>query len=93
MELPPEIVELTKTHLGKPALAIQQKEGRGAWIATADNRARYVRADDLHKVIDNGDADDIAAIHAMVAAFDPAREVVLIFNMSADLQMVSVIEV
>lgn len=90
METPPEIIAQVKTYLGIKALAIQRKEGRGAWVVTSDNQARYVPAVLLPQVMEG---DDVAQTLQMVANFDPSREVVVIFNTSDDLQMVTVVSV
>lgn len=92
MEIPPEIETFVKQHLGKSAIETQQRVGRGVWILTAADQANYILADDLHKVIGEGDAADIAEMHRLIETFDPKRQVVVLLNFSDDLQFGGIID-
>jgi hypothetical protein len=92
MDTPPKFKVLVKKYLGQAALDIQQQEGRGVWLITADNAARYIPAGSIPEIIEEGDAGDIADLYQMVESFDPKTQVVVIFNMTTDLQMIGVIE-
>lgn len=96
MELPPEINDLVQQHLGRAALDIQAEAGRGAWIATADTdgeQARYVLLADLETLFGGGSRDEFDQLIREVEQFDPTRQVVILFNVERDLQMIATVDI
>ncbi len=92
MELPDDIYELVQNHLGHEALTIQARYGRGAWIAT-DGQAGYVPLAQLPNLFGGGSRIDFNQVINEVKTSDPAKQVVIIFNIQADLQMISVVDI
>lgn len=95
MELPPEINELIQTHLGQRALDTQAELGRGAWIAQDVNggQASFVPLGKLPELFGGGSASDFALLLKEVAMFDLAHQVVIVFNINADLQTIAIVDI
>lgn len=93
MELPTDIVRLIRHQLGYAALDIQKQAGRGAWIITAHEQASYVTLVELPKVFCRSNKDDLTSLLEAVNKFNPLREVVAVFNIEPQLQIISTVKI
>ena len=95
MELPPEVRAMIQKHLGEKALKTQQRGGRGAWIVTDENggQATYVLEKDLPKIFGGGSQSDFDLLLLSVKNFDPANQVVVLFNGRDDLQFMCTVDI
>ena len=80
MELPKELNDLVQKHLGKRALAIQQKGGRGLWVAHSGNQASYVLLKDVPTIFKFGSADELQDLVDAINAADLNSQVVVWFD-------------
>lgn len=94
MQLPPKIADMVKEYLGQRALDIQAEQGRGAWVVTDQNggSAAYIPVDKLPGIVGADPHNDFAQVLQMIDEYDPAREVVMIFNAADDLQFVGIVD-
>lgn len=90
MELPLEVYEMIQTHLGQKAIAIQKSQGRGAWVITSDNQARYIPVAALPTIIQG---DETKQVFEMIELFDPASQVVVIFQFTEDVQLTGIVDI
>jgi hypothetical protein len=80
MELSKELNELVQKHLGKQALSIQQKSGRGLWIAHSGDQASYVLLKDVSKMFKFGSADEMQDVIDAINEADINSQVVVWFD-------------
>lgn len=95
MELPPEINELVQKHLGQRALDTQDEHGRGAWIAVDVNggQASFVPMGKLEALYGGGNRADFDQLLTDVQTFNPHTQVVIVFNVEPDLQMIATVDI
>ena len=93
MELPPKLIDLVQNHLGKQALAIQQQQGRGAWIAPKSGTVSYAPVVDLPKLFGEASFKEFASLLEEVKASDPSKQVVVIFTTEDDARIIATVDI